>query len=234
MTQSRTANDKIEIIHLGEECYRRIKNNILSGQLSWGQKLNVIQLAEQYGISRSPVVKAIDRLSMEGLATIFPNRGSFVLIPQEEDIVEVMEVYEIMETALLRMAVKNNRADLITDLSQLNLGMAALIGKGEEDKNKELFLEYDRDFHHILCQYAGNSRLKRISTSTRSQVDMFYVHALSIAHVEETIQKHAAVIENLAGGQVHRAIAEFAKHIQDKKSELLQYLSNHGESYQYS
>ena len=109
MPQATVTEDKIEIASLADECYKRIKQDILTGKLGWGQRLNVINMAQIYGISRAPVIKAIDRLAMEQLVSIVPNVGSFVVIPTKKDVVEVTEIRMMLETKMCTLAYKKKQ-----------------------------------------------------------------------------------------------------------------------------
>jgi len=223
---------KIKIPLLGEECYRRIKDDILTGNLEWGAKLNVIQLAEDYGISRSPVVKAIDRLAMEGLIKIMPNKGSFVMIPDKRDIIEATEVRMMIETTLCRLAFAKNKEDLIVDLSQLNLAMDKRIHE-PETLGYEEYLENDRDFHSTICRYAENARLSKIYESIRSQIELFRIHTFQDRNVNLAIEKHQLIVQWLVQEDIEHAIGELHEHIRQVEEEALESLKENAERYSY-
>ncbi len=232
MTLFQEESMKIKIPLLGDECYRRIKNDILTGQLEWGEKLNVIQLASQYGISRSPVVKAIDRLAMEGLIKIVPNKGSFVLIPSQDDVIEATEVRTMIETTLCQLAFEKNRNDLITDLTQLNLAMEKRL-QNPRPLGYEEYLENDRDFHFTICRYAENSRLTKIYHSIRCQVELFRIHTFEDRNVNLAIEKHLLIAALLQEHAIDKAIQAMHDHIKEVEEETLQSLLKVQARYSY-
>ena len=223
---------KIQIPLLGDECYRRIKNDILTGLLAWGEKLNVIQLASQYGISRSPVVKAIDRLAMEGLIKIVPNKGSFVLIPTALDITEATEVRKMIETSLCQLAFEKNRNNLITDLTQLNMAMEKRLQIPQELGYEE-YLENDRDFHFTICRYAENKRLTQIYNSIRCQIELFRIHTFGAKNIKMAIEKHLLIAQKLADHDIEGAIVAMHQHIREVEEETQQSLLLVQEKYSY-
>ena len=99
---------KIQVGSVTNECYSRIKDDILNKRIRWGQKLSVPELTARFGISRSPVVKAIERLSHEGLIQIIPNRGSFVSAPTKRDIVEIAQVRIAFESMACELAFRRD------------------------------------------------------------------------------------------------------------------------------
>lgn len=223
---------KIKIPLLGDECYRRIKNDILTGHLAWGEKLNVIQLASQYGISRSPVVKAIDRLAMEGLIKIVPNKGSFVLIPTAQDITEATEVRKMIETSLCQLAFAKNRNDLITDLTQLNMAMEKRL-QIPTDLGYEEYLENDRDFHYTICRYAENNRMTQIYNSIRCQIELFRIHTFGDKNIKMAIEKHVLIVQKLADHDIDGAIEALLLHIKEVGEETQQSLLLVQDKYTY-
>ena len=226
MAQIGSYPERIDILSLGEECYRRLKKDIVNGQLDWGTKLNVVELANRFGISRSPVVKAIDRLAMAGLVRVFPNKGSFVLIPTAEEISETLETCEILATSLYRLAFAKNRGDLVIDLGQLTLPVKQ---KLEQRKGLTVweFFEYERDFQQILCYYARNGRLTQMYQAIRDQVELFSVHSLTDEQLDHAVYNHAAVIEWLAADQPDLAIKGVSKLFQTTRQQILAYLAIH-------
>ena len=226
MVQIGSHAERIDIPSLGDECYRRLKYDIVNGHLDWGTKLNVVELANRFGISRSPVVKAIDRLAMVGLVRIFPNKGSFVLIPTAEQISETLEAAEILATSLYRLAFAKNRADLVIDLGQLTLPIKQKLEQRTDLTVWEYF-EYEQDFQQILCYYARNDRLSKLYQILCAQVELLSVHSLSTEQLEHAVYNHAAVIEWLAADQPDQALKGVSKQFQTTQQRILAYLANH-------
>ncbi|ADK79937.1 GntR family transcriptional regulator [Sediminispirochaeta smaragdinae] len=201
--------NKIELKSLNQECYERIKQEILMGHMDWGQRIDIIQIAGNYGISRSPVVKAVDRLSMEGFIDILPNKGSFVARPSLQRINEVTEIRLMLETYSLKLSMEKERKKLLQDLQE-NQKLVA------EEKNKfEDFLLYDRNFHLIIARHTGNSRLLELFENTRNQVEFFRIHTFIPAQVSLAIRRHTEIIEAITDNNRERGIERLEIHLKE-------------------
>ncbi|WP_319560452.1 GntR family transcriptional regulator [Marispirochaeta sp.] len=229
MQELSTSSDKIEIASLADECYKRIKHDILVGKISWGARLNVISLAGSYGISRSPVVKAIDRLSMERLVRIIPNKGSFVSIPTEDDVVEVTEIRLMIENTLCTLAYSKNKDKLVESLKKLD----ASILPAMQNIQFEDFLEYDRHFHSTFSTYANNNRLRAYYESIRSQIELFRTKTFYKQNIEHAMKRHTGITECLTNGDLGRALDILKEHISDVQNETIESIRSEKEVLDY-
>lgn len=104
---------------LKERAYIYLKQSILSSQLSPGQPLAVKELAEEMGISRTPVREALVTLHSEGLVEVFPSRGTFVARITVADLRELSELRESLEGMTARLAAQRRTAADMEDLDSL-------------------------------------------------------------------------------------------------------------------
>ena len=82
---------------LREIVYEELKNQILMGEIAPGTRMMEIELAEEMGVSRTPVREAIRKLEKEGLVTIEPRKGAYASDVSIKDMVDVLEVREDLE-----------------------------------------------------------------------------------------------------------------------------------------
>lgn len=200
--------NKIELKSLNQECYERIKQEILMGHMDWGQRIDIIQIAGNYGISRSPVVKAVDRLSMEGFIDILPNKGSFVARPSLQRINEVTEIRLMLETYSLKLSMEKNEK---TSPGPTGKSKARCRGKNKFED----FLLYDRNFHLIIARHTGNSRLLELFENTRNQVEFFRIHTFIPAQVSLAIRRHTEIIEAITDNNRERGIERLEIHLKE-------------------
>lgn len=231
-SESMNSTNKIEIASLTDECYKRIKQDILLGKLKWGQRLNVINLAQIYGISRSPVIKAIDRLSMERLVCIIPNIGSFVLIPTKEDVRELTEIRLMLETTTCRLCYGKNKNRLLDELRQTDI---MINGKSENDQEIrfDLFLEYDRTFHMLFAVFADNERLRVYYESIRNQADLFRTRTYCKRYANLALERHRGIVSALSHDRLEEAVSLLDLHIREVESEILESLESIGVPKEY-
>ena len=86
----------------------QIRDLIISDKLALGEQLSEKDLSEQLGVSRTPVREAFQRLEMERLVEIRPQRGTYVFRYDITELREISELREILETGALRMAIAHH------------------------------------------------------------------------------------------------------------------------------
>ena len=205
--------EKIQVGTLTTECYRRIKDDILNKRIRWGQKLNVPELTVRFGISRSPVVKAIERLSHEGLVKIIPNRGSFVSAPTERDIVEIAQVRIAFELMACELAFRHDKSAMLNS-QELNERPIIDHERKQQRIPEEVWFTYDRNFHRIFAEVAGNSRLLRIYEQVRNQIELFRVF-YGEDDALRALELHREILSLLQEDQLGDALKVLRIHIEE-------------------
>ena len=84
--------------------YERIRSMLVEGEIPPGARLGQVELAEQLGISRTPIREALRRLTGEGLAEFLPNRGFRAASPGLDDVLRRLEVRSLLEPGIARLA----------------------------------------------------------------------------------------------------------------------------------
>lgn len=204
---------KIKPALLNNECYFRLKEAILTGDFSWGERLDVGKLAENFGISKFPVIKALDKLEIERLVTILPNKGTFVASPTIRDVEEVTEIRVMLEDLAFTLASKRDLPRLI-----------AMLESNEQNKrwNFESFckghevgeyLKYDREFHFCLMACSENQRIMSYYEVIRSQVELFFNKTFNQKNVKSTLDNHRAIINLLKQNKIAKAREQLKEHL---------------------
>ena len=139
---------------LRERVYRSIKNDILSGVYHMGERLPVAELANEYGVSKTPVREALNTLQNEGLVTITPRVGYFVAHTTVKDAQDLFDLRLILERASAEVAARNITEQ---DLRYLE-NVAGAYVSGDIDSYWQ-YLTDNRDFHYRVALATGNRRL---------------------------------------------------------------------------
>ena len=208
-----STSERIQIGSLTTECYARIKDDILNKRIRWGQKLSVPELTARFGISRSPVVKAIERLSHEGLVQIIPNRGSFVSAPTTRDIVEIAQVRIAYELMACELAYRGDLT-LLLDKQVQNERPLVDCERRQRQIPEDLWFSYDRDFHRIFAEVAGNSRLLDIYEQVRNQIELFRVF-YDEGDALRALELHREILALLRRHQLEDALRVLRLHIEE-------------------
>lgn len=170
--------------------YERVKNLILSNELSPGQKIVQEELASQLGVSRTPLTKALQRLEAEFLVESIPRRGMFVKEISAEELIDSFECREALEGVSARRA-----ATRITDaeIAELHALFTPFQGQGAQIHPAQ-YVDADIQFHKQINEISGNRIIARLEI-------LGNVHRITVLHIkrlpEDTLEEHLAIIEAL-------------------------------------
>lgn len=215
MSKNLSNSNPIKLSSLNNESYLRIKDMILCGDLPWGARIEVGQLAESFGISKFPVIKAIERLSLEKLVVVSPNKGTFVVSPTDHDVREITEIRKILEPAACRLAYEKNRSRLLDDIRNVQAEITTFSGNTQGTIPFRDFLNYDRAFHMTLFINAGNERLHAYYKTVRSQAELFRTKTFILRNIDEALQKHQQIFLALSQGKLEEAVEQLIEHLSE-------------------
>jgi DNA-binding GntR family transcriptional regulator len=151
-------SDRIRASSVVDLAYERIRSLVLSGELAPGARLGQDELAERFGISRTPVREALRRLAGEGLVDILSNRGFRVADLGLDAVLRRLEVRAVLEPGIARLAAERRTE---RDIEKLNEAIA------REERAQSGIAAHDasRDFHVALARASGNEELVRVLES---------------------------------------------------------------------
>jgi DNA-binding GntR family transcriptional regulator len=189
--------------------YRRIRDLVLSGELAPGARLGQIELAERFGISRTPVREALRRLAGEGLVDPLSNRGFRVADFGLEGVLRRLEVRALLEPGIARLAAeRRGRGDIER--------MEASIAREERARSGVEAHDASRDFHVALARATGNEELVRVLESLwlvevgRRLLSQRY--AVSNWQAED-VAEHREILAAVAEGRPGEAERLMAEHV---------------------
>lgn len=179
---------------LKERAYESIKHCILY-DLSSDDPLSVEELANQLGISRTPVREALLVLEMEGLVYSIPNRGTYVAAPTVGEVVDIYQVRAALEALAARLA-----ASVIPneELQRLKNDFDSAQGAIEQG-NFEPYFQSDMDLHRAIRQYAGNEVLAQLIENLDDRLHRIrtYARRRSRQHLIQSFEEHREVLRAL-------------------------------------
>lgn len=204
--------------NLTQQAYRHIRDEIIQGKLDGRQHLTETYFAKRFGISKSPVREALNRLESEGLITILPRRGAFVVELSVHDLEEIFELREALESMVVRDAVLNEKT-----LSRMRSAVMSA-KQFREVNDKANYIRADATFHTTLVEASSNSRLKKILENMRNQ--MLIVRARTFELSSHTsVKQHLSILETLEQGKRQMAAELMAEHIRTVRDRLVNHLS---------
>ncbi len=198
-----------------------LMNAIMQGQLSPGERLLEVQLADEMGVSRTPVREAIRRLELEGFVVMVPRKGAYVAGLSVDDVESVYEIRTALETLAVRLAAQRMEADDYRQLDELALKMQATW----QERNVDQWVALDAHFHELLYKFSRNERLVQMMSNIMEQLSRYRI--ISLANVEvrqNSLAEHQNLIEALKRRDSEMAAAAAALHIENTKHSLLKML----------
>jgi DNA-binding GntR family transcriptional regulator len=213
---------QIKLASLNNECYTRIKDAILTGQFSWGERLEVGRFAKEFGISKFPVIKALDRLAIEHLVDILPNKGTFVTSPVVRDVEEVTEIRIALEELAFDLVCQKNRVKLLTLLETIESNIAPyLLTHFSQAHGYIEFLKYDRNFHRCFILCSENERLLDYYEVIRSQVELFNQKTFFEENIKTAIAAHKKITELLKQNIIDEARGVLRAHLKQAHNDTI-------------
>lgn len=203
--------------NLTQQAYELIRAQILKGELNGRQRLTEAHFAQLFGISKSPIREAVNRLEAEGLVTILPRKGAFVRGFTIRDVEEIYELREILEASVVRNLVLNPKT--AAKLHSLVDGAEACLRKNE----REEYIRFDANFHRVLAQANPNSRLRKSLESMHDQM-LILRHKTYDLSSRNTVKQHRAILDALERGDQESAATLMIAHIAAVRERLIEYM----------
>ncbi|MBE3574753.1 MAG: GntR family transcriptional regulator [Firmicutes bacterium] len=177
---------------LRELVFESLRQAIMTGQLRPGERLMEVQLANELGVSRTPVREAIRKLELEGLVVMIPRKGAYVSRMSTRDIQEVFEIRATLEGLAATLAVERATEQELDELQALLGRIAECIARNDV----KTMVEVDTEFHRQLFQCAHNSRLVQIMQNLREYVQRFRSTSLAYpGRMKVALDEHRQVVQ---------------------------------------
>lgn len=206
---------------LRDVVFETLRDAIITQVLKPGERLMEIQLADEMGVSRTPVREAIRKLELEGLVVMVPRKGAYVAGVSMKDIHEVYEVRAALEMLAVTLA-----AERITD-EELDALERQVLRESEAEADPDEhaldnIIYIDSSFHDIIYQAAHNQRLVQFVNILQEQLQRFRAASLSRPGRSKTaLDEHKQIVEALAerNGELASRLAK--EHIENAENAMI-------------
>lgn len=211
---------------LREVVCESLREAIRKGVLKPGERIMEIKLAEELGVSRTPVREAIRKLELEGYVVMMPRRGTYVADMSIRDINEIFEIRTALESLSNSLAAEHITEDELEHLQRLLVIIGGYIKEYEEGDDHEAamekIVETDIEFHDLLYYAARNNRLVGIISNLRDQLTRFRTLSMSYpGRLEATLDEHREIVEAIANGDERGASKAAEHHMENSEKTLL-------------
>ncbi len=187
-----------------------LEERIFFGTYSDGDRLDEVRLAEQFGVSRTPLREALQRLALSGLVELIPRRGAFVRQPGPVELIEMFEVMAELEAVCGRLAAMRISDQALADLREANEKCQAAVDSQDPDT---YYIENER-FHKIIYQQSGNSFLASEAGALHRRLKPFRRQQLKLrGRMQQSMAEHKAVVAALDQGDSEAAATALRGHV---------------------
>lgn len=216
-----------EFLPLREVVFDTLREAILTGDLHPGERLPEIQLAQQLGVSRTPVREAIRKLEIEGLVVMSPRKGAEVASITEKQLKDVLEVRKALEELAVEMACRRITKEDIKGLQIAHQEVKKLAGK------KELsgLVRADMTFHDVIYKAADNEQLIQILNKLRQQMYRYRMEYLKQYENHDLIvAEHEVIFEAVCDRNEKAATEAIRMHISNQEVGVLKIIAHEGKN----
>jgi len=207
-----------EVPNLRERVYQALKEMIIFKEIPPGEKLDEDSLANQLGVSRTPIRESLYRLENEGIVKIIPRRGAFIVKHSKESINEILSVREVLEGLSAREA-----ANHITDAT---LEVLESLSEKFSESNVRLlskeYLQVDVKFHKTIIEASKNEWLISLMNILNDHIQMLRLRTVTFqGRPEQSLSEHRRILEALKARDPLLAESLMREHINNVRESYL-------------
>jgi DNA-binding GntR family transcriptional regulator len=213
-------SSRIAPLALYQEVAERLRQRIFSHELQPGAWIDEQALADQYGISRTPLREALKVLASEGLVTLKPRRGCYVTEISERDLDEIFNIMALLEGQCAREVAQRAGA---ADLERLRR-IHDRLETAARDGNINGFFEANQAFHRGVQEIADNRWLLHVIEDLRKVIKLSRHHSLfSEGRLEQSLSEHRDILAALLDRDGDQAERRMRTHIGSGRAALARF-----------
>lgn len=202
--------------------FQELREDILSCGIRPGEEIREGELARRYGVSKSPIRDALQKLEFEGLVEIVPRKGHRVAPISVADASDILEMRAILEAAAVRKVAQDATDKTLAELDEFRSADTLNLGD---------FAEYNKAFHFALCRLSGNRRMEETMARLMENYERLCVVSLSTRRTEReamelALADHVAIIDAIQARNGTVAARLSGKHIQRSRGQVMRGLEN--------
>jgi DNA-binding GntR family transcriptional regulator len=203
---------------LREIVFKSLRESILNGRLKPGERLMEVSLAQQLGVSRTPVREAIRKLELEGLVVMLPRKGAYVSNVSLKEIVDVLDIRASLEGLAASIAAQRMNE---VELARLNK-IAEEFRQSALEADIEKLLKKDVEFHECIFKSTNNETLHQLINALWEKVYRFRVTYISDYESSmNLIEEHKLILDAIANQNSDLAKKYATEHIKKAKQFIL-------------
>jgi DNA-binding GntR family transcriptional regulator len=199
---------------LYEEVAELLRQRIFSRELEPGSWIDELRLAEEYGISRTPLREALKVLAAEGLVTMKVRRGAYVTEVSEKDLADVYHLLSLLESDAAGVVAGQASEAELAELERLHAELEAAAKPGHVDRAH--FFALNERFHMRLLAIANNRWRDQMVADLRKVMKLNRHNSLLKAgRIDESLNEHRAIMAAIKARDAGAAMARTQEHFRN-------------------
>jgi DNA-binding GntR family transcriptional regulator len=195
---------------LYEEVAELLRQRIFRRELEPGSWIDEVKIAQEYGISRTPLREALKVLAAEGLVTMKVRRGAYVTEVSEQDLAEVYHLLSLLESDAAAVAATRATDEQIRELQALHKDLEGAV------RHREKFFAVNERFHMRLLEIAGNRWRNQMVADLRKLMKLHRHNSLlKSGRIEESLAEHRGVMKALEKRDAAAAMQRMQEHFRN-------------------
>jgi DNA-binding GntR family transcriptional regulator len=204
---------------LYEQVAEQLRARIYAHELAPGAWVDEQTLADEFGISRTPMREALKVLAAEGLVVLKPRRGCYVAQMSERDLDEIFPVLALLEGRVAEEATRRLSTADFARLEKIHADLERHAAANDADR----FFEANQAFHNTLQDLAGNRWLSQLIDDTRKFLKLTRRDSLRLeGRIEQSLAEHRRILAALGKRDAAAAALQMHNHILSGRAALAQ------------
>ena len=210
---------------LVDDAVHALREAILDGRFASGSRLRQVALADELGISRTPIREALGQLQHEGLIELLPQGGVRVVALELQEAVDLYDVREVLDGLAARLAATRATPAALTDLRKCLAQMKRCVERGDQNH----WFAPHVAFHEGILRAANNAPLRRQASLVRLSIQRFHPLLLSTPdRLARAYREHEEIHEAVVAHDAEAAERLARVHIAGAKELALKVMTSEG------
>lgn len=219
MVYNNSAEEMDRYSPLYEKIFEVIKERILMGVVKPGDPLIEVKLAEELGVSRTPIREALRQLELEGLVYSIPHKGAFVAGVSTQDIEDIYTIRMLLDGLAARWAAQKITKEEEDELTEIITLMELYTKKRDIPK----VMKTDSNFHQLIYKASKSKPLEHVLSTFHSYVLRARTTSFETpGRLDEALKEHKLIYEAIMQKDADKAEEYTRLHVMNAAKNLLE------------
>jgi DNA-binding GntR family transcriptional regulator len=209
-------------VTLAESLRQKLEEAIAAGHLEPGSRLDEQEIAQRFGVSRTPVREAFRLMAANNLVELRGRQGATVRAISAEALIEMFQVMAELEGLCARLAARRVSQAWRDEISEIHQRLKA----AGEAGNIDMFYDVNQEFHEAIYEASRNAFLADQTRKLRNQVAAYRRRVTRMPNrIADTVREHEAIMQAILAHDPERAHSTMRDHVNLLGDNLLDFLA---------